>query len=495
MEHFLAIDVGTTAVKVALIDRDGIPVSVINREYSLETPSENIVELDPRIYWDCACDGIRAVLEESGVSPGEILSIGISSQGETLIVLDEKGEPLSNAIVWLDNRSHAEALELKERFGVGNTGLDDMIATWPVTKALWLKKHKPQLFREISTYLMVEDYIIYRLTGSFVGEYSLYSTTAMLDINAKDYWMELLDYIGIERGQLVELRESGETVGKILPDVADEVGLSRETIVTTGAMDQTAGMVGAGNIEEGIVTETTGSALAICKTMEKLTYDRGRSIAVQCHAVPGKYLATGWCAAGGLSLKWLRDTFFTHEIRENGERDPYEVMTAMAEQVPIGSQGLIFFPFMSGPGTLPVDPEARGCFYGIELHHKKPHFVRAVLESVAYVLRENIERMEALGGKNVEVRAMGGGAKSRLWNQIKADVTGIPVVTMRCSETASLGVAILSSVALGMYPSIEQACKHMIEQVDRYSPNTSNHEAYEQGYTRYCEIEERFFGI
>jgi sugar (pentulose or hexulose) kinase len=497
MEYFFTIDAGTTSVKTALFDQNGVPLAVVLREYSLETPSENIVELDPEIYWSCAKEGIAQTLAESSINTDRIRSIGISSQGETLILLDGKGNPLMNAIVWLDNRSHREAEELKEKFGVGNTGIDDMIATWPITKTLWIKRNKPKLFENIHKMMMVEDYLIYRLTGQFVGEYSLYSSTAMLDIHSKEYWAEILDYIGIKREQLVELRESAEIVGPIAESTAEELGLPRSVNVTTGAMDQTSGMIGAGNIREGIITETTGSALAICKTLEEIPGSKERSVAVQCHAVPEKYLVIGWCAAGGLSLKWLRDTFFGPEIEEGNrqDRDPYELMTEAAEKIAPGSQGLIFYPFLSGPGTLPVDPTARGCFYGIELHHKKPHFVRAVLESVAFVLRENIERMETMGVSDKKVRTMGGGAKSSFWNQVKSDVTGLPVSTMRCSETALLGIAILSSVATGVYANVEEASAQMIEEVETFYPDEEAHSKYNEIYAGYRDIEERFFGI
>ncbi len=498
MEYFLTIDAGTTSVKTALFDQKGSPLAVVLREYSLETPSENIVELDPEIYWKCAKEGIAQTLSESSIPPNRIRSIGISSQGETLILLDKSGKPLMNAIVWLDNRSFREAEELKHKFGVGNTGIDDMIATWPVTKALWIKRNKLELFQKINKMMMVEDYLIYRLTGQCIGEYSLYSSTAMLDIHNKNYWDEILDYIGIKREQLVELRESAEIVGNLSKLAAEELGLPQNIQVTTGAMDQTSGMIGAGNIHEGIITETTGSALAICKTLEEIPESKGQSVAVQCHSVPDKYLVIGWCAAGGLSLKWLRDTFFDVEMNEGSRigRDSYEIMTEAAEKIGPGSQGLVFYPFLSGPGTLPVDPNARGCFYGIELHHKKPHFVRAVLESVAFVLRENIERMETMGGvTNKKVRTMGGGAKSRLWNQIKTDVTGLPVSTMRCSETALLGIAILSSVATGVYANVEQACEQMIEEIETFQPNQEAHSKYNEIYNRYRDIEERFFGI
>ncbi len=498
MIFFLTIDVGTTSVKTALFDETGKLHAIALKEYRLHTPEENIVELETQIYWDCAVKGVHEVLRKSGVNSGKISSVGVSSQGETLITLDGNGEPVRPAIVWMDNRSVDETRELKERFGTGDTGLDDMITTWPVTKALWLRRNEPESFSRTDRFLMVEDYIIYKLTGQFAGEFSLYSTTSILDIRRKQYWLEILDYVGIGLDRLPALSESGDVIGKLTPKAASVLGLGTNTHVITGAMDQTAGMVGAGNIREGIISETTGAALAICKSLDTLPGEKKQALAIQCHAVPDKYLVTGWCGAGGMSLKWLRDTFFTEEksrVKTSGEEDTYNLMVQMAEKVSPGSQGLQFYPFMAGPGTLPLNQSARGCFNGLELHHGKEHFVRAVMESMAFILRENIERMKGLGGNVQEVRSMGGGAKSPLWNQIKADVTGLPIVTLECKETASLGIAILSTVALGVHDSIESAVKVMVKPQCSYKPEKNASHVYENAYTKYLLIEKKFFGV
>jgi len=494
---FLTLDMGTTSVKTGLWSGEGAAKAESLLEYTLHTPSENIIELDAEIYWTCVQKGIKEVLEKSAVPPEEVLSIGVSSQGETLITLDAAGAPLMPAIVWMDNRSWKEAEELKAALGSGDTGLVDMTPTWPATKILWLKRNNPEVFHKAAKYCMVEDFIIFKLTGRYIGEYSLYSTTSLLDIRKKVYWRDILNYLGITDQQLPELTESAEIAGTLLPERASELGLKKETKVITGALDQTAGMIGAGNIEEGIITETTGGALAICKTLNTLPGERGESLSVQCHAVPERYLVTGWTAAGGMSLKWLRDTFFTAEAEaaERAGQDPFNVIIGSAEKVAIGSQGLLFYPFMAGPGTLPLDPSSRGSFYGLELHHTKAHFVRAVMESIAFVLRENIDRMCDLGGESREVRSMGGGAKSRFWNQMKADATGLPVITLASSETASLGIAVLSGAALGVYSSIPEAAGAMVKQVNRFEPARDRTGEYEAAYRRYRRTETKIYTL
>jgi len=488
-ESFITLDIGTTSVKIALIDKNGTIIYTSTREYVLETPAEDIVELNPEIYWNCCVEGMREVILNSEVPKHLILSVSVSSQGETLICLDAKGNPVTNAIVWIDNRSKEEARELKEVFGVERvTGLVDVLPTWTITKILWLKKNKPRIFASTDKFLLVEDYILYRLSGEFAGEHSLYSTTYMYNVIDKCFWTGILDFVGVKTEQLVDVHESGVVIGKVKSDVCHETGLEEGTKVTTGIMDQTAGMIGAGNIREGIVTETTGSALVLCETLDHFPLDKPASSSIQCHAVPGKYLQTGWCAAGGMSLKWLRDTFFNEE-----KGGGYKSMDAMAEEVSPGSQGLFFYPFMSGPGTLNIDPDVRGVYYGLELHHGKAHFVRSMLEAIAYILRENIELMGTTGGECREIRSMGGGSMSILWNKIKADVTGKKIVTMHSSETASLGVAILQAVAAGIYRDIPSAVSNMVKTTVTFEPDKQRSNLYQDYYSQYIDVQNKCF--
>ncbi len=495
--YFISLDLGTTSVKTALFDAEGNMTATFTEEYRLHTPAEDIVELDPEVYWRCSRNGIRAVLAQSGVPAERVVSVGACSQGETLITLDRSGAPLRNAIVWIDNRSKAEAEEIARALGQENpTGQVEVAPTWPITKILWMKRHEPQVFARASCYLLVEDYVLFRLTGAYRGEYSLYSSSYMLDVHGKRWWEGILGYVGVNREQLVELCEPGTEIGTVSPEVARELGLSPETRVVTGAMDQTAAMVGAGNLRAGVVSETTGAALVVCETLDRLPDRNPTSMAVQYHALPDKYFLIGWCASGGMTFKWLRDTIFTAEKEQAAREgsDAYDKLTAMAAGVPAGSQGLFFFPFMSGPGTLPVDPEVRGVAYGLELHHGREHLARAVMESLAFVVRQNVEEMERLGAGCTEVRSLGGGARSHLWNQIKADVMGRRVLTMRCPEAASLGTAVLQAAATGVYPDVETAAGRMVQQAAALDPIEKNRKSYERIYRRFIELERRHFG-
>lgn len=486
---FISLDVGTTSVKVALFDRFGTMLGTALEEYKLDTPAEDIVELDPEKYWQCCRRGIRRVVEQSRVEPGTIRSIAACTQGETLIVLDREGNPLRRAIVWMDNRSKQEADEIKAHLGHNrNTGQVDIFPTWPITKILWLKKNEPAVYREVDKYLLVEDYILFRLSGQVRGEYSLYTSSYMLDIVRKDWWQEILDFVGVNREQLPELCEPGEIIGTVDPAVGQDLGLNPETLVVTGTMDQTAAMIGAGNITDGVVTETTGAALVMCETIDAYPTVPSSNLAVQYHAIPGKFFLIGWCPAGGMTLKWFRDNFY------DGEGADYNSMTAAAANVPPGSQGLFFFPYMAGPGTLNIDPNLRGVFYGLELHHTRTHFVRAILEGIGFSLRENLQNIEEMGTSAKEILSLGGGARSALWNQIKADITGKRITTMKCSETAALGVAVLQACATATYPDVETAVEQMVRPAQVVDPIPENVALYEKAYQKYIQIEREQLG-
>ncbi len=498
MEHFLSLDIGTTSVKVALVNSEGDIVAISTREYTLHTPAENIVELNPQIYWQRCKEGIAEVLASSKVHPRQIKSVGACSQGETLIVLDKDGKCLRDAIVWIDNRSTKEADELKSVFGIDNcTGQTDLVATWPITKILWLKKNEPHIYQQVRKYLLVEDYILYRLTGRFVGDYSLYSSSYMVDVAHKKWWKEILDYVGVSTEVLVELGESGRIIGEVTGAAAKETGLVPGTKVVSGAMDQIAAMIGAGNIKSGVVTETTGAALAVCGTIDAFpSKSIKRTLAVQYHAIADKYVLIGWCPTGGMALKWLRDAFFAEEKKAAAEAglDAYDYITSLASGVAEGSQGLIFLPYLAGPGTGNIRADAKGVFFDIELHHGREHFARAIMESIAFILYQNVAEMQSLGLDCTEIRSLGGGAKSRLWSQIKADVLGRPLITMKCAEAAALGMAVLQAKALGIYATLEAAGENMVKVDSVVEPNPQNTKAYQPALERFIEVNHRCFG-
>jgi sugar (pentulose or hexulose) kinase len=484
MALLLSIDAGTTSVKVALFDAEGQMVASSGQEYDLLTPAEDWVELPAEVYWQSAIAGIDEVLAKSGAAPGDILAVGVTSQGETIIPIGRNGQPLHNAIVWLDNRARAEAQQMAKSFDLDRfyeiTGQPEIIPTWPACRVLWWRRHRPEVFAQTHKYLLVEDYILYRLSGRAVTEGSMCTSTGYYDIRTGTWWEEMLDFIGLKPDHLPTLLRSGEIVGSLTEEASRETGLSTGTAIVTGSMDQMAGAIGAGNIAPGIVTETTGTALVLAATIDRPTYDPQKRLPCYSHAIPGKYLLLPYCQTAGMVFRWFRDQL--------GQGQSYDQLTAMAAEVPPGSDGLVALPHLTGSTSPKFNPKAKGVFYGVTLQHTCAHFVRALLESVAFMLRENVELLRELGVDSKELVSLGGGARSELWLQIKADVTGLPLCTLECAESTSLGVAVLAAVAVGMYPDGETACGRMVRTGSKVEPDTAHRETYDAAYGTYGQL-------
>ena len=495
---YLTFDVGTTSVKTALFGRDGKLLYKATRDYRLDSPQVDWYELDSDIYWTSVMDGFREVLGKSGVKASEIVSISGCSQGETFVLLDEKDRPLRPAIVWYDNRARQEVEELGKIIDnhefYKRTGLGEMETTWSVFKILWVKKNEPEVFSRIKKILLVEDFIIYKLTGKYITSTSMTCSTGFLDIHEHAYWKKTVDYAGV--GELLPpIIEEGSVVDKVKPHVADELGMSADVVVVKGAMDQVTSAVGAGNIRPGVVTETTGSALAVVVTMDKVVYDQKVELPYQPHVIPGKYTLLPYAQTSGIAYKWFRDGFMA--ILKGSDENPdwgYEELNRLASSVPAGSEGIVFLPFLAGAHFPENDTHAKGVFYGITLKHGQPHFCRAIMESIGYMLRKIIEPVKAFGIEVEEIHSMGGAARSDLWLQIKSDICDCPIVRMEEEETSTLGAAIIASVQVGDYASVEEAVQAMVKKGKRFEPESSNRDVYDLSFELYNELYDNLKG-
>ncbi|MBS7614338.1 xylulokinase [Candidatus Bathyarchaeota archaeon] len=494
MTYFLGVDLGTTSVKCVLFDQQGKVAASAFKEYELLMPTPDMVEVNPKTYWDAFRTCTKEILKHANVDNREILGIGVSSQGESFVYLDKNGNLLGNAIVWLDNRSKDEAKIIQDEFGIDEvyrvTGQNFVSPTWTATKIFWLKRNKPSIFGKVEKFLLLEDFLIYNLTGKFTTEHSVVCSSLLFDVTKRRWWKEILDFIGIYEDQLPQLNPSGVPVGEITSDASKETGLSTKTLVSTGAYDQAANAIGVGNIENGVVTETTGGAMAAVATVDKFLLDPKRRIPCHCHAVFGKYFLQPWCQTAGAVLKWFRDNFGKQEIEEAMMRsmDPYDLLMAQASKVPPGSDGLVLLPHFMGAASPEFNPDAKGVLFGLTLYHGKGHVIRAIIESIAYMLRRNIELLEELGVEVKEVRSTGGAARSPLWNQIKADVLQKPILTVRTEETAALGAAVLAGLATETFPSLNEAVQSMVSIKERFSPQSANREIYDKQYGKYVAL-------
>ena len=452
------------------------------------------MEINVETLWNAYKRGVSEVLGKSKVDKGEIKAIGISAQGETFVPIDTNNKPLRNAIVWLDNRAQEEADVLSKEFDESArsfkiTGQVKIVPTWPAAKILWIRRNEPDVFRKAAKYLLVEDYLIYRMTGKCVAEGSLLCSTMYWNINTRKWWDEMLDRLEITPDQLPEIRGSGEAVGELLASAASELGLSSKTVVSTGALDQAAGATGVGNIKPGLFSENTGAALAICAPLDKPIFDPKGRMPVHYFVKPASYMAHTF-TTGGMVLRWFRDSFCSPEMSAAAAtgKDAYDLLGGEAGKVAPGSEGLLMLPHLQGAMAPEANPKAKGVFYGFTLRHTKPHFTRAIMESVMFIVRRNLEVLEDMGIHTTEIRSLGGGARSRIWKQIEADITQKPVYTMKNEEAACLGAAILAGTAVGMYRSIDEACERMVQLKERFDPNPANFSVYERAYQNYVQI-------
>lgn len=490
-ELILGIDIGTTSLKAAVFDHAGTQKAAAVVEYSLLTPQTNIVEAPCNIYMESIQKCMQVIASKGTISTRDITVVGFSVQGETLCLLDGDCQPLKNAIVWMDNRAGEQAEELRSKFGdelcYQVTGQVSFEACWPAAKLLWVKQHEPELFAKVRHILLLEDYVIYQLTGKFVAEGSLLTSTEYWDIRTKKYWPEMLAYLGIDESFLPEIRESGELVGTVLPEMADLLGISPQAKITTGCLDQAAGAIGVGNIRPGIFSENIGAALAICVPTSKLTYDPNRQMPVHYFATPDTYMMHTF-TTGGMCLRWFRDGFCQPEldIQNLTGVDAYDLMGKEADRVAPGSDGLIMLPHLQGSMAPDVNLNAKGVFYGATLQHNKAHFVRSIMESLGYLICRNLEAIDAMGLEVKQIRTMGGGSKSDVWNQIKADITGKTLhVTYSSQDTACLGAAILAGKAAGVFESIESAVDSMVKIKKTFEPNPANRAVYDKQYKKF----------
>ena len=459
----LGIDYGTTSVKAALFDENLQQSVCLSEDYTLKI-KDDIVEFEAVKYWDILEKLLGTVLKESKVD-----ALSIDTQCETLILTDEFGNPVRAAIVWLDNRATKEAEIIEEHFGRQKvyeiTGQPEITATWPACKLLWIKNNEPEVWAKTKKIFLLEDYLLYKLTGEFVTEKTLQSSSLYFDINEGKWWREILDFIGVSEEMLPKLLDSGKCVGEY-------DGIK----IVTSAMDQIAGAIGAGVVEKGTVSEMTGTTMAIFVPTDEIpSYDE--TSIVPCHYnYDNGYCLLSWSPTAGMALKWFKNAFLADKS--------FKELDEMAEKVSVGSDGVVFLPYLCGSTMPKYNPDARGSFTGLTPEHTSAHFVRSIMESVACILKSNLDYLNVPVN---EIRAMGGGALSSLWCNMKADITGKNLVTLKNKETACLGSAILAGVGSGCFTSVKDACKKI--QTDKiYTPTGADYSAVYEKYIEYDSI-------
>ena len=492
MRVLLGIDIGTTALKCAVFTAEGRVLAVSSREYSLLTPRVNFVEVAAETYWTALREGLDELRRAYDFS-GDDIALSFSAQGETLLCLDGDGRPLRNAIVWMDNRADAGAQALRERFGdevcFEVTGQVSFEPCWPASKILWLRHNEPEVFSKTATFALVEDYFILRMTGKCVTEGSLVCSSTYWNIVTKEYWPEMLDFLGIHKAQLPPVLESGVFVGGMLDRVREELGIRGRVSVCTGALDQAAGALGAGLVRQGMFSAAIGAAVAFCVPVDKPTFDPNRRMPLHYFAIPDIYMIHTF-TNGGMTLRWFRDQFCDAEMaaEKAGAGDAYDLLGQEADAVPPGSDGLVMLPHLAGALAPDVNAKAKGVWFGFTLAHSKAHFARAIMESLGYILRRNIDALGDMGITVTDIRALGGGARSHVWNQIQSDISGLPLVTGQSREAPCLGAAILAGCGTGLFSSAADAVTTVFAVKRTYTPDPDKAAVYSEGYAMYKRL-------
>ncbi len=484
MEYVLGIDVSTTGVKALLVDASGAVVGTATTDLALSTPRPLWSEQDPLDWWNGTVASIRQVLAQSGVGGDQVVALGLTGQMHGLTLLDEHGNVLRPAILWNDQRTAAQCDQIRARLGkqrlIEITG-NDALTGFTAPKILWVRSHEPDVYARVRHILLPKDYVRFRLTGAYATDRADGAGMLLFDIRTRDWSPEVLRALEIPPEWLPTTYEGPEVTATLHAEAAAQTGLRAGTPVVGGGGDQAAQAVGVGAIEPGIVALTLGtSGVVFASTAEPFVEPEGRLHAF-CHAVPGRWHLMGVMLSAAGSLRWYRDTF--------APGASYDSLTDAAGRVPAGCEGLLFLPYLTGERTPYPDPLARGAFVGLTVRHTAPHLTRAVLEGVAFGLRDSFELMKSAGLAAIDqVRVSGGGARSPLWRQILADVLEVELVTVNTTEGAAYGAALLAGAGAGIWPDVGAACGQTILLTGSTQPQPKAVARYAALYAQYRRL-------
>lgn len=491
MSHFLGIDVSTTGAKALIVDEQGRVIATHTTEYPLSTPKPLWSEQQPGDWWNGACASIQAALHAAGLTGDQISAVGLTGQMHGLVMLDKADHVLRPAILWNDQRTGPQCEAITAKVGgldrllqlIGNQVLPGFTAP----KIVWVRENEPDVYDKTAHILLPKDYARFCLTGEYATEVSDASGMSLLDVGQRAWSQEMLSALEIPQAWLPICTESDQVSGRISASAAQATGLKAGTPVVGGGGDQAAQAVGSGIVQSGVISVTSGTSGVVFAHADHYAAEAQGRLHAFCHAVPGKWHYMGVMLSAGGSFRWLRDSIGLEEklVANSAGVDPYELLTREAALAPVGCEGLLFLPYLTGERTPYPDPQARGAFVGLTLRHGKAHLVRAVLEGVSFGLRDSLELIKGLGVPITQVRASGGGARSAVWRQIQADVFGTELVLVNVTEGAAYGAALLAGVGAGAYRSVEEAVQATVQVTDRTAPVAANAQAYEKLYPVY----------
>ena len=483
MAYLLGIDIGTSGTKTAIFSETGDLIESAAVEYPLYQPQNGYAEQDPDDWWGAVQNSIKETVKKSGVN--DISAIGLSGQMHGLVMLDKSGKHLSRSIIWCDQRTADECVEITTAVGAerlveitANPALTGFTASkimW--VKIMWVKKHRPELYEKCAHILLPKDFIRFKLTGEFAAEVSDASGTQLLDVRNRCWSDEVLSKLGIDKSLLPKVFESPEISGRLCKKAAEALGLKAGIPVAGGAGDCAASAIGSGICEEKKAMTTIGTSGVVFAHTDKMLTDKKGRIHTFCHAVPGAWHVMGVTQSAGLSIKWLKENLNFASYKELDE--------AAADVLP-GANRLIYLPYLMGERTPHLDPDARGVFFGLSASHTRKELARAVLEGVSFSLLDCYNVFRETGIETAEMTVCGGGGKSPVLRQILSDMFMLDIKVLRSDEGAALGAALIAGTGAGIYKDIHEACKTAVKvnNAETFDPKCR----YEGYYRLYREL-------
>jgi xylulokinase len=483
MKYVIGVDLGTSAVKILLMNSQGEVCIEISKSYPLIQEKSGYSEQDPNEWVEKTTEALKELVEQFDGSIESIEGISFSGQMHGLVLLDENNQVLRNAILWNDTRTTEQCQQIYERVGEDRLleiTKNPALEGFTLPKLLWVKQYEPDVLAKAKVFMLPKDYLRYEMTGEIHSEYSDAAGTLLLNVGEKQWSTELCEIVGVDSSLCPPLVESHAHVGNITAEFAAKTGLAESTKVFAGGADNACGAIGSGILLEGKTLCSIGTSGVVLSYEERNDRDFEGKVHYFNHGEENAFYTMGVTLAAGYSLSWFKDTFAVDE--------PFEKLLKGLENVPVGANGLLFTPYIVGERTPYADAVIRGSFIGMDASHKRIDFARAVIEGITFSLNESIEIFRGSGKSIDTIISIGGGAKNETWLQIQADVFNAKIVKLTSEQGPSIGAAILAAYGCGWYESLQQCAEMFIHEAQTYSPIPENVEKYQQLFTLYKNV-------
>ena len=478
MPFLLGIDLGTSSVKCMLMAADGSQSVISEREYPILTPQKGWAEQRPDDWWGATAEAVREVVAQAGVGRDAIKGIGLSGQMHSTVLIGADRQPLRPAIIWPDQRSAFQCQQVYQQLGVESLAEITGSGVFPgfmLASLLWVQQNEPHIWDQLDCVLFPKDYIRFCLTGELATEVTDASGGLLLNVKKRDWSKQLTTNLSVPKKILPPLLASQDVAGRLTSQAAQLLDLWPGIPVVAGAADQVTGALGSGVIEPGVVMVTLGTGGQLVTLLNTPRIDQQLRIHTFCHAMPETWYLLGASLSAGLSFRWLRDA-----ILQDRRPTAYQEMTALAEQVPPGAEGLLFLPYLVGERVVQDTPQTRGAFLGLSVRHTQAHLVRATMEGILFSLRRLLDVFEELDMSYAQLLAAGGGARSPLWCQMMADIFQAPVAPLKVQEQSALGAIILAGLGVGTYQSATEACRTLVSYGPTIEPRLNTAPTYQE---------------